>query len=283
MHFYLATIEDDPVQLARIAKSGQMFRWKEISGGWQANDGRHRYDIVELGETIFEVSSNQPEEAFRSLFRLEADHHELKRELMKRGPEIEPFLADRVGLRMMRPACKTEVLFSFLCSSCNHVNRITSMVWSLASRGEVGFPDIGQLANITEQQLRAEGFGYRGATIPKVAQILASNGGESYLDDLGKGSYEDARKELISLPGVGKKLADCICLYAFDFGQSVPVDTHIWQVLTRLYYPDWVGTNLTDSKYETVAGHLQDRFGELAGVAHQFLFVDNMERYREGG
>ncbi|MEI8283174.1 MAG: hypothetical protein WCG75_12270, partial [Armatimonadota bacterium] len=64
---------------------------------------------------------------------------------------------------------------------------------------------------------------------------------------------------------------------------SVPVDTHIWQVLTRLYHPDWVGTTLTDKKYETVADALRDRFGELAGVAHQFLFVDNMERYRERG
>ena len=43
----------------------------------------------------------------------------------------------------------------------------------------------------------------------------------------------------------------------------------------------WVGTTLTDKKYEAVANHLRDRFGEFAGVAHQFLFVDNMERYRE--
>lgn len=182
---------------------------------------------------------------------------------------------------MMRPACKTEVLFSFLCSSCNHVSRITSMVHSLAAYGGEGFPSIERLAHVTEQELRSQGFGYRGATIPKVAQVLLANGGEKYLDDLKLGTYQDARRELIALPGVGKKLADCICLYAFDFGESVPVDTHIWQVLTRLYHPEWVGTNLTDTKYETVSIHLRDRFGELAGVAHQFLFVDNMERYRE--
>ena len=182
---------------------------------------------------------------------------------------------------MMRPHSKTEVLFSFLCSSCNHITRITNMVASLAAFGANGFPNIERLAQITEADLRAKGFGYRGATIPKVAQILASNGGEAYLDDLAKGTYVHARKELIALPGVGKKLADCICLYAFDFGEAVPVDTHIWQVLTRLYHPHWAETSLTDTKYEGVAGHLRDRFGELAGVAHQFLFVDNMERYRE--
>lgn len=281
MYFYLQTIEDSHVNLSRIAKSGQMFRWKEIAGGWQSNDGNDHFDIVQLGETTFEVTSNQPESAFVSLFRLEQNHKELKEELLRRGAEIEPFLANREGLRMMRPHCRTEVLFSFLCSSCNHVDRITKMVWSLAGYGDKGFPSIAQLVEVSEQQLRDQGFGYRGATIPKVAQILRANGGEQYLNDLAQGTYQDSRKELIALPGVGKKLADCICLYAFDFGESVPVDTHIWQVLTRLYFPDWVGTSLTDTKYETVARHLQDRFGELAGVAHQFLFVDNMERHRE--
>ena len=54
MHFYLQTIEDAPVNLSRIANSGQMFRWKEIEGGWQANDGSSQYDIVQLGETTFD-------------------------------------------------------------------------------------------------------------------------------------------------------------------------------------------------------------------------------------
>jgi len=281
VHFYLKTIEGARVNLSRIANSGQMFRWKEIEGGWQANDGANCFDIFQLGETLFKVVSNQPEAAFESLFRLETNHKDQMAELLRLGSEIEPFLANREGLRMMRPNCKTEVLFSFLCSSCNHVNRITKMVWSLTDYGDGSFPKIEQLADVSEQQLRDQGFGYRGATIPKVAQILHAQGGESFLDELAKGTYQDARKELIALPGVGKKLADCICLYAFDFGESVPVDTHIWQVLTRLYFPDWVGTSLTDTKYEAVAGHLQGRFGALAGVAHQFFFVDNMERHRE--
>jgi N-glycosylase/DNA lyase len=283
VHFYLVNIEDEPVNIDRIAKSGQMFRWKPIEGGWQGNDGASQYNIIDLSETLFEVSSNRPESDFSSLFRLDQNHKELKRELVSRGIEIEPFLENRKGLRMLRANCKTEVLFSFLCSSCNHINRITNMVWHLAGYASEGFPTIQRLAEVTEDQLRARGFGYRGATIPKVAQILHGHGGESYLDDLAKGSYQDARKELITLPGVGKKLADCICLYAFDFGEAVPVDTHIWQVLTKVYHPQWVGTSLTDTKYEIVAGHLRDRFGDLAGVAHQFFFVDNMERFRDRG
>lgn len=258
-----------------------MFRWTSIEGGWKVRDGKEWFDVIPLTGTQFHIETNASQAAFASLFRLETDHQSLHKELKRRGPEIEPFIAQRQGLRMMRPNCKTEVLFSFLCSSCNHITRITSMVQSLAEFDDNGFPIIERLADVTENELRSKGFGYRGATIPRVAQRLHAMGGESYLDDLAKGTYPDARSELIALPGVGKKLADCICLYAFDFGEAVPVDTHIWQVLTRLYFPEWVGTNLTDIKYQTVAGHLQDRFGKLAGVAHQFLFVDNMERYRK--
>lgn len=155
------------------------------------------------------------------------------------------------------------------------------MVWNLAKLEPEGFPSIDRIADTSESHFRNLGFGYRGASIPRVAAILASNGGDRYLDDLANGDYVHARNELVSLPGVGKKLADCICLFALDFGEAVPVDTHIWQVLTRLYYPDWAGTSLTDKKYEAAAGAFRDRFGDLAGAAHQFLFVDNMERYRE--
>ena len=280
-HRYRIRIDDLPIDLARIANSGQMFRLFNFNGVWHMNDGDHVYQIVEKGPNDFAVESNQENQAFQNLFRLETNHAEMHQLLTQRGPEIEPFLAQRRGLRMLRPNCRTEVLFSFLCSSCNHITRITSMVRSLSQFADSGFPSIERLSEITEDQLRSRGFGYRGATIPKVAQILHSGGGEQYLDDLAQGTYSDARHELIALPGVGKKLADCICLYAFDFGEAVPVDTHIWQVLTRLYHPEWVGTSLADKKYETVAGAFRDRFGKLAGAAHQFLFVDNMERYRE--
>ncbi len=281
MFRYAVKIDDGPIDFDRIAKSGQMFRWLITESGWTAYDGGHVYHIRSLEKNRFEVESNQDESSFRRLLRLEKPHDKILDEIRSRGPEIEPFLIARQGLRILRPHSRAETLFSFLCSSCNHISRITGMVWHLANLGEGCFPTIETIANTSESTLRELGFGYRGATIPKVAGILASIGGENYLDDMANGSYQDVRNELIAMPGIGKKLADCICLFALDHGESVPIDTHIWQVLTRLYYPDWVGTSLTDRKYETAAAAFRDRFGEHAGAAHQFLFVDNMERYRE--
>lgn len=282
MFRYSIQIDDGAIDLDRIAKSGQMFRWLTSQASWKIHDGDHWYEVASEDHQMFHVESNQPQVAFEKLFRLDTRHEDLLETILSRGEELKPFIENRHGLRLMRPYCRTETLFSFLCSANNHVSRITKMVWSLASHGKSGFPTIEELTKISEARLRELGFGYRGGTIPKVAQLLHSNGGEQYLDELARVGYADARNELISLPGVGKKLADCICLFAFDYKQSVPIDTHIWQVMTRLYFPHWQNTNLTDTKYETVVSFFQDRFGDVAGTAHQFLFVDNMERYRKG-
>ena len=44
-------------------------------------------------------------------------------------------------------------------------------------------------------------------------------------------AYEDARAELVRLPGIGGKVADCICLFALHQMDAFPVDTHIKKAL----------------------------------------------------
>lgn len=281
MFEYSIDFDDGPINMDRIANSGQMFRWLVTDSGWEINDGGHQYSVGLLEGSRYHVEANADEHSFRRLFRTETRLEDILREIVVRGPELSEFIENRKGLRLMRPHGRTETLFSFLCSANNNVSRITKMVWNLASYGSGGFPSAEEIAAISEQTFRANGFGYRGATIPKVAQVIAANGGDRYLDQLARGDFESARQELIALPGVGKKLADCICLFALDHGESVPIDTHIWQVMTRLYFPHWIDSSLTDKKYEEIAAFFRDRFGELAGAAHQFLFVDNMERYRD--
>ncbi len=37
----------------------------------------------------------------------------------------------------------------------------------------------------------------------------------------------------MALPGVGRKVADCVALFSLDQSDTVPVDTHVWQVASR--------------------------------------------------
>lgn len=76
------------------------------------------------------------------------------------------------GARVLRQD-PVECVFQFLCSSNNNIKRIEKMVWTLAGYGEplgeVGgfvfhrFPTIERLADVSEQELRDAGFGYRSA------------------------------------------------------------------------------------------------------------------------
>lgn len=59
--------------------------------------------------------------------------------------------------------------------------------------------------------------------------------GEADLEKIKGMCYQEARKELMKLSGVGEKVADCICLFALHHLEAFPVDTHIKKVLKKNY------------------------------------------------
>ena len=267
-----------------------MFRWrKEPDGSWTGVEGRHWFRLLRE-ESCLHVKTNGKEADFRSLFRLDWDGHVIREELLAKAPELRPYVDALPGLRLMRPSSACETFFCFLCTPNNNVTRITSMVRHLASYGEpiegtpienaTRFPIAERIAEIEESDLRNRSFGYRAATIPSIAKELVQRGGSDYLAHLSAGSYALAHEELCSFKGIGPKLADCICLFALDHTEAVPVDTHLWQAATSLYFPEWQGTALTDQRYRAIGSHFRERFGKLAGWAHQYLFYDNMLNWR---
>ncbi len=294
------------LDLPLCVSSGQVFRWERLpSGAWLGVDGDAWYR-VETGVCAHDravrpkverpldalrvcVESNRPPDRFRSLFRLEASLPEVERAILDRGPELATFVRALPGLRVLRPSDPSEVLFSFLCTPNNNLERITRMVAALAEYGEPiaelhgrvahRFPDAARIAAIPESELRAKGFGYRGRSIPNVARQLLRMP-EDWLAGLSKLPYVEAHSKLCGLDGVGPKLADCVCLFGLGFLEAAPVDTHLWQAACRLYFPHLRGKSLTESRYREVGGFLRARFGPLTGWAHQYLFYDNLLRTR---
>jgi N-glycosylase/DNA lyase len=60
--------------------------------------------------------------------------------------------------------------------------------------------------------------------------MIEANGGTKWLMDLRGKPNEEVRKELITLKGIGNKVADCISLFSMDCADSIPVDTHVFQI-----------------------------------------------------
>jgi N-glycosylase/DNA lyase len=139
------------------------------------------------------------------------------------------------------------------------------------------FPTIEALTKPNvESILRKEGFGYRAGYISKSARKLLSLGGEKWLSELQKKNgttYEHARESLKSLPGVGPKVADCICLMSLGHLEAIPVDTHIFQVARTNYIPHLSKRNtVTPKMNEMISSYLRDLWGPLAGWAQAIVF-----------
>ncbi|KAG2488622.1 hypothetical protein HYH03_012795 [Edaphochlamys debaryana] len=140
------------------------------------------------------------------------------------------------------------------------------------------FPSLEQLAAATEEELRAAGFGYRARYVVGAAQQLLSKpgGGRQWLLGLRERSLGEAAAALEELPGIGPKVAACVCLFSLDKHGAIPVDTHVWQLATRLYRPDLRSKTLTKATGALAAAAFTERFGPYAGWAHNTLFISEL-------
>lgn len=294
---YCLDLRGEDTDWRRIAESGQMFRWHAVGDGWLICDGDAFFFIQSQstgGNGSLNVRANRPVEDLHHLLRLDVRVNEVLQTILERGPEFAACLPKVSGLRLLRPLSPSESFLSFLCASNNNVLRIRQLVGKLEAMGEkVGefqheevrrtlfaFPTVSRVAECSEEELRSAGFGYRGKTIPFACrELLRLAGGDESraFAQLKTAGYDEAWRALAALPGIGRKLADCICLFALDQGESVPIDTHIWAALTRLYYPDWAGLAVTESRYRIGTDTFRERFGELSAWAQQLLFVESLE------
>lgn len=95
----------------------------------------------------------------------------------------------------------------------------------------------GQLANAPEEEI-AELIKYGGLNrikakrIKEISQLILDEYGGN-IDFVCESEPEAARKELLSIEGVGPKTADCVLLFSCQ-RDVIPVDTHVFRVTKRL-------------------------------------------------
>ncbi|CAG7826763.1 unnamed protein product, partial [Allacma fusca] len=113
-----------------------------------------------------------------------------------------------------------------------------------------------------EKKLREESFGYRAAFIANTANKIVESGGRSWVETLSSMKYDEARQALQSLPGIGRKVADCVCLMSLGFHEAIPVDTHIHQ-LGKKYLPHLANVkSLTEKVYSEISDYFRGLYGE---------------------
>ncbi|MBX3112941.1 MAG: hypothetical protein KF836_00090 [Fimbriimonadaceae bacterium] len=282
-------IDSPDVNFAMCVRSGQVFRWRSRGHlHWGVIAGAAF--VIQVDGIRWQIQSNVDSDVTRRIFGIDVDQTQLWAKILAGDFGLADALKECYGLRMITQDDPVEVLFSFLCSANNHIQRIEGMVNTLAEFGESlgewsektwhSFPKLEAHAEIDEQYLREKGFGYRAPRVSQCAKRTLELGGANWLDQLKSADPDEAVEELQLLPGVGPKLAECVALFGLGHQSVVPIDTHMWNATTRRYFPELQGTSLTDSRRNLVRDEFRRRFGDLAGLAHQVVFVDEMRNWR---
>ena len=262
--------------LAATLNSGQAFRWELHEGGWNGVIG-NRWVRLRAGE--FSIQANTAVQV--ADWDWLADYLQVRLDLsavMLTFPNDEPMRAAMSacrGLRLLRQD-PWECLASFILSSTKQIVQIRQIVSLICERfGEAvpaaseyapafSFPTALRIAGATESELRACKMGFRAPYLLETARRIAS--GRLDLDWLRQMPVENARAELMGLPGVGRKIADCVLLFAYGFPSAFPVDVWVRKALRNLYFPK---RRVTPKRLLRFS---ETHFGCHAGYAQQYLF-----------
>ena len=253
---------------------GQVFRFKEKNGG---------YLVFSLDKCAFVKNEGDKafidgDEYFSEYFDIKKDYRCVIERLGSFGIEkLSSAVSRHKGLRILKQD-KFEAVVSFLVSQNNNIPRIKKTIdYLCAALGEkksfngenyYAFPTPEAFADAPLSLYKEAGAGYRDAYIKEFAQKISN--GDISLDALSELSTEDLRAKLLSVKGIGNKVADCAMLFGFNRSDVFPVDTWI----EKLYVQDFKGT-LTDRK--KISKYFVDLFKEDSGYVQQFLFYAKRE------
>jgi N-glycosylase/DNA lyase len=278
----ILNIKDD-FDLAKIADSGQCFRFnvcdnkKEISDGKGESSGSPVYRVVacdkllyirQVGESVYELSCSEDEyETFwREYFDLDLDYSDLRGRI-DRSEDPYLFAASEYGqgIRILRQD-PWEMLISFIISQRKNIPAIKASIEKLCALAgdKIGeeddggaiysFPTPERLARLSIAELGSCSLGYRDKYVHQAAMDVAS--GAVNLNDWKELSDAELMEMLLKLYGVGVKVANCEILFGYHRLDAFPRDVWINRVLdTR--YPD---------------GFLFEKYAPYNGVMQQYLF-----------
>lgn len=238
---------------------GQAFRWERENNTTDSSDCTYRGFMLNTplkisAKSDYFIFHDTDEKTFNEIwvpyFDFETDYGMLK-EMFSQDETLSNACRFASGIRLLKQD-KWEALCSFIISQNNNIPRIKGIINKLCAENS-GFPSPADFSGKTADDLSYLRAGFRAKYIVDCTEKI--NSGFLNLDEIAKMPIENARKSLMTIKGVGPKVAECALLYGMYRIECFPVDVWIKRVLEK-YYPNGFPEFAKD----------------YAGIAQQYLF-----------
>lgn len=268
-------------ELKDIFDCGQCFRWnKESDESYTGVFKQNVINVKKQGQDFYfkGICSGDIKNVVTYYFDLERDYENIKKTLSKVDINMKTSIEYGKGIRILNQDL-WETIISFIISANNNIPRIKGIIEKLSKTygNEIiwnnnkyyTFPSVNQLKDVTTEQYRKLGLGFRDIRLYETTQMILNKEIDlEYLKE--EKDTLKVREELLKLSGVGPKVADCILLFSelkrFDV---FPIDVWVRRVMNDLYIKEENEEKVSKKKIENLA---KEKFGNLSGIAQQYLF-----------
>ena len=264
-----------------IFECGQCFRWdEEQDGSYTGIVKNNVINVKKVDNSIIFLSygADKLEQLAIDYFDLSRDYEEIKSTLSKIDIYLENSIKYGSGIRILNQDL-WETIISFIISANNNIPRIKGIINRISQKygnkiewkGKeyYTFPTVENLAKASVEDLRALGLGFRDVRVYETTHKILDK--EVDLNKMHEEKdTQKVRDTLLTLSGVGPKVADCILLFStlkrFDV---FPIDVWVRRVMNELYIKNEDETKVNKKEIEKLA---KEKYGDLEGLAQQYLF-----------
>ena len=270
----------DSFEPKHIFECGQCFRWDKnadrsytgIIGNGVLNVKKIERDVIITG-----VCNEKLQDTVNYYFDLNRNYNEIKVSLSDVDKDIATSIEYGEGIRILNQDL-WETIISFIISANNNIPRIKGIIRKICEKYGKKivwnenvyylFPTPEELSSASIEDLRKLGLGFRDVRVYETTKLILSK--KIDLDKLKNEETKKVREILLTLPGVGPKVADCILLFSeLKRFEVFPIDVWVRRVMNELYFKLEDETKLNKNDVLKIA---QKRYGNLAGIAQQYLF-----------
>lgn len=265
-----------------IFECGQCFRWNMQKDN--SYTGIFKDNVLnvkkENNKIIFKGMCKQSIiKVCTEYFDLDTNYEKIKSTLSQVDSYLKESIEYGQGIRILNQDL-WETVISFIISANNNIPRIKGIIEriSKAYGNEIiydnntyyTFPTPEQLGKANVEDLRKLGLGFRDKRVYDTTKMVLN--GDIKLEELEREeNIEILREKLLTLPGVGPKVADCIMLFGLKKFEVFPIDVWVRRVMNELYIKNCDETKVNKKEIEKLA---EQKYSNLAGLAQQYLFYN---------